>query len=218
MKKNPEKTAATKERLKNAFWDAYSEKPLNKITVREVSQRAGCNRSTFYTYYKDIYDILEQTEDEIMEMLEQGRKVKLNMLDPDEYRRDMAYFGGFLQSNRKCLTVLFEENGDPKLSHRIWKMLRERLTEDMSNADIALPPEMYSYIAEYIINAHAGVLALWLKRGCDVPFETLVDILFKMVGVGVVPVLLGEKNSYEQLADIVADKIKEKLGYEEDKK
>lgn len=212
MKKDPERTAATREKLKNAFWDIYSEKPLNTITVSEVTKRAGFNRSTFYTYYKDIYEILEQTEDEILKMLENGRYVKFNMLDREEYRRDMMFFGDFLQKNKKCLTILFGENGDPKLSHRIWSMMRQKLVDDLSAIENSMDPVICEYVAEYIVNAHAGAVMMWLKRGCDIPFEALVDTLFRMASGGVVPVILGEKNPYEQLADIVVKRIKEDFG------
>lgn len=223
MKKNPEQTAATREKLKNAFWDIYSEKPLTAITVSEVAKRAGFNRSTFYTYYKDIYEILEQTENEILTMLENGRHVKFNMLNEQEYRKDMAYFGDFLHRNRKCLTILFGENGDPKLSHRIWGMMRSKLVEDMTEVAGGKDPAVLEYIAEYIVNAHAGAVVMWLKRGCDIPFETLVDTLFCMASGGVVPLIIGEKNPYEHLADMVVKRIREDFGEEisaikEDKK
>lgn len=37
MKKNPEKTAQTKEALKTAFWTLYKNKPITKITVLDVT-------------------------------------------------------------------------------------------------------------------------------------------------------------------------------------
>lgn len=214
MKKNPEQTAATREKLKNAFWDIYSEKPLKSITVNEVASRAGYNRSTFYTYYKDIYDILEQTEEEILKMLENGRTVKFNMVDRAEYQKSMMNFGDFFKKNQKCLTILFGENGDPKLSCRIWNMTREKLIEDISGIDNKLDPVMYKYVAEYIVNSHAGAVMMWLRNGCDIPFEQLVDILFSMTSSGIVPVVLGDSNPYEKLADIVVKRIRENFDKE----
>ena len=50
--------------------------PIEKITVKEVSERAEVNRSTFYAYYKDVYDILEQAEEEIISALLSEQKWK----------------------------------------------------------------------------------------------------------------------------------------------
>ena len=43
-----------------AFWNLYEYKHINKITVTELMNKAGYHRSVFYSYFKDIYDLLEQ--------------------------------------------------------------------------------------------------------------------------------------------------------------
>ena len=46
----------TKENLVEAFWTLYKDKPLEKITVKEITDKAGYNRGTFYSYFKDTYE------------------------------------------------------------------------------------------------------------------------------------------------------------------
>ncbi len=43
-------------RLDHAFLKLYYDKPIEKITIREITDLAGCNRRTYYNYYEDIYD------------------------------------------------------------------------------------------------------------------------------------------------------------------
>lgn len=53
--------------IKKATIELLSEKKdINKITVSEIVDRAEINRGTFYNHYKDIEDVLNQIEDEIM--------------------------------------------------------------------------------------------------------------------------------------------------------
>ena len=66
MKKQPELTAQTKENLMEAFWQIYCEKRIEKITVKEITMKAGYNRSTFYEYFTDVYDVLEQIENSLI--------------------------------------------------------------------------------------------------------------------------------------------------------
>lgn len=47
----------TKNNLIEAFWSIYKVKPLPKITVKEITDKAGYNRGTFYTYFSDINEI-----------------------------------------------------------------------------------------------------------------------------------------------------------------
>lgn len=55
----------TKAKIKEAFFKLlYERKTASKITVKELCQEAGIQRSTFYIHYKDIYDI----EDSIIEL------------------------------------------------------------------------------------------------------------------------------------------------------
>lgn len=65
MGKKPQVSAATKEKLKNAFWYLYQTRPIETISIKEITDAAGVNRGTFYLYYKDIYDILHQIEERI---------------------------------------------------------------------------------------------------------------------------------------------------------
>lgn len=46
----------TKLVIKDAFISLLKEKPLNKVTVKEICALAGINRATFYRYYCDFTD------------------------------------------------------------------------------------------------------------------------------------------------------------------
>ena len=50
----------TKLRFAQALRDIMNEKPLDKITVREIADDCGINRNTFYYHYHDIFDLLEK--------------------------------------------------------------------------------------------------------------------------------------------------------------
>ena len=54
----------TKENIIIAFWEIYREKSINKITIKELMDKAGYHRSVFYTYFKNIYDLLEQEQED----------------------------------------------------------------------------------------------------------------------------------------------------------
>ena len=54
----------TKKSIINAFIELRASKPLEKITIKELSDLAFINKATFYTHYKDIYDLAEQLENE----------------------------------------------------------------------------------------------------------------------------------------------------------
>ncbi|MBO5032547.1 MAG: TetR/AcrR family transcriptional regulator [Lachnospiraceae bacterium] len=59
----------TRRSIINAFIELRSRKPLEKITVKELAELAFINKATFYSHYKDIYDLSEQLENETIDMI-----------------------------------------------------------------------------------------------------------------------------------------------------
>lgn len=57
----------TKRSIINAFLELRTKKPIEKITVKELSEMAFINKATFYLHYNDIYDLSEQLENEILD-------------------------------------------------------------------------------------------------------------------------------------------------------
>lgn len=48
----------TKTAIMEAFTELLNESPLDKIRVKDIVNRCGINRNTFYYYYHDIYELL----------------------------------------------------------------------------------------------------------------------------------------------------------------
>ena len=59
MRKQPEVTERTRAALREAFWELYAGDgttpglPVERISVRAITDRAGFNRATFYLYFHD---------------------------------------------------------------------------------------------------------------------------------------------------------------------
>ena len=85
MKKQPEITEATRKNICDTFWQLYKEKPLERITVGALTEKAGIHRSTFYRYFHDVYEIHESMMEEelfhyqtyLMSMVTAGSSVDL---------------------------------------------------------------------------------------------------------------------------------------------
>ena len=53
------KSDQTKHMLTASLKKIMAQKPLNKISIREICEDCGVNRQTFYYHFNDIYDQLE---------------------------------------------------------------------------------------------------------------------------------------------------------------
>lgn len=53
--------------LISAFEIVFRNKPLDRISVKDITDAAGYNRSTFYLYFRDIYDLADAYEESVLE-------------------------------------------------------------------------------------------------------------------------------------------------------
>lgn len=104
--------AATKNRIKQKFWALYKENRINKITVRQVAEAAGIHRATFYIHYKDVYEIIEEIEDELLADLKgldisdadsEAGLIKIGKVYFDEYRDKWDYLHILVREQRDSL-------------------------------------------------------------------------------------------------------------------
>ena len=63
------RTERTKNSIKNAYLELRKQKPLEKISVKELAELAYINKATFYTHYRDIFDLADQLENEFFDSI-----------------------------------------------------------------------------------------------------------------------------------------------------
>ena len=61
MNKTESKYFYTAELMNQALLSLLEKKDIEFITVTEITKKAGVNRSTFYLHYDNIYELLEET-------------------------------------------------------------------------------------------------------------------------------------------------------------
>ena len=59
----------TKRAIRNAFAELLSTKDIAEITIKEIADAADINRKTFYSYYRDVYQIVDEIENEVVHTL-----------------------------------------------------------------------------------------------------------------------------------------------------
>lgn len=104
----------------------YAEKSIKDITVKELCESVDINRGTFYLHYKDIYDMLEQTEQELLEQFEQVFKNYHPDHTPDfPYPLFVEIFQIIDQNSNLCCALL-SPNGDISFSVKIKKLFEHQ--------------------------------------------------------------------------------------------
>ena len=67
----------TKNAIRRAFIQLLNERPLDKISIKDIAEKGAVNRNTFYYYYADIYALVE----DILQLEIQDFQSKLRRYD-----------------------------------------------------------------------------------------------------------------------------------------
>ena len=100
---------------------------IEKITVREITERAGYNRATFYLYFRDVYDLFEQLEDEILSQVRALVDNRLLAGDTLDFSNHMGFIVGLAQRFDGYMPRLIA--GDPSFGERLKQIIAGRASE-----------------------------------------------------------------------------------------
>lgn len=117
----------TERGIKNAFIELRSKKPLEKITVRELCELACINKSTFYSHYKDIYDLSDHIEADVVRSITNSISHAENIMEnPAEFTRElfMAYL-----AQSSLTAILFSGKQRNHLADKIEASIKEMIFE-----------------------------------------------------------------------------------------
>ena len=91
-------TEVTKRLMADALKQLMTKKPLNKITIREITEDCGVNRQTFYYHFEDIYDLMRwMFRQEALALLDQREGVVI-------WQDGLLQLFRYLEENREvCL-------------------------------------------------------------------------------------------------------------------
>ncbi len=164
----------TKERFKKAFFALYAEKKIEKITIKEVAELAGFNRGTFYLYYKSIYDLLQKSEQELLDdfakMLDLNVKFYFGLIDaPDESMLSNSI------EHTEYIRILNSENGDPRFKSRMKNIIKDAYRKHINQNNTVV--SKVEYLLEYVVEANMSIFQYWfMNRDKDFPRISLKDI------------------------------------------
>lgn len=179
MNKRPELTDQTRRNLRTAFWSLYAQKPLEKISVREITALAGYNRGTFYLYYQDVYDLLAQIEDELLDELQRLLEERLPRVLEHDLEQYMSFVVEINLIHAEYGAVLLGSRGDPRFAARFKALLAPVLRRYLL-AGGGFSPEEEELLLEYHLSGLQAMLARWLQDPGRMSLEQFVGLILRM--------------------------------------
>jgi AcrR family transcriptional regulator len=182
MRKRKEITAQTKQNIMDAFWALYCERKIEKITIRDIMDKAGYNRGTFYEYFTDVYDVLEYLENSLIPSLDELPPVST---PSGNLGMPLDMFLKLYEQNSKYYSVLLGDKGDPAFASKLKNSIKPsimKVFEDNPDVDI----KELDYILEYTLSAMIGIMSFWFKQTDAPKSDKLFQLVHQLMENGVI--------------------------------
>lgn len=174
--KSRKNSAKTKELIKKTFLNLYDKNTIDKISIRKLCEIIGINRSTFYLYYTDIYNLLEQIEKEKAEILASSMSKALPLVMDG---KDFSAFlpdEDFVKKNEEWLKSLVIPYGKSNIIRRVVNLLKASACEYIDVDVSRIDPEL-NYALEYMLTADVGMFEAWLRNNKDIEIDKLKKLI-----------------------------------------
>ena len=178
MKEN-RRIQMTKKLLKESVFELMEQKPLNKITIKEICENADVNRTTFYKYYGDQYMLVKDAEDELLKKTSEFLK---SLSSDEEKTKLLEEFLTYVRNNGDTFRILLDRNSDTDFRLRLMNVAMEKVMAEKYEPRIR--NEDKKYIFCMIIMGAINTIGLWIDSKFDMPEDEVSSLMYKFVLTG----------------------------------
>ena len=184
MTKKEEQSRRSKESICEALLHCLDEEPFRKITVKKIIERAGVNRSTFYKYFLDKYDLLDYYIGQVKDEFIREKNYDFVHARSDEINNPVygTYFReseAFIRKNSEIYRILWNSDIGCDLFAEMQEIQKNNIFHAMQSdpfyTDEKLP---YALLyADLFSSTFMITIRCWIEHQDTVEFADTSDIM-----------------------------------------
>ena len=192
MKTEDRRDRARKKAVHETMLALLSEKKLSQISIVELTTLADINRKTFYNHYSDLYAVVGEIEDEIVEGLQELLEKNLpdnlaeHSLTPkemDELAAEIAvpFFTALIEALKvsSSYPVIIQNcEGHCHIQQKIADMEKEMLLRFLDDRTKNIG--MLDYYVTFLVEGASGVINRWSRDGFRTPTDELAEFFKRL--------------------------------------
>lgn len=185
--KQDRRVAKTRRAIRVAFISLMCEKDLDRITVKEIAERADVDRKTVYNYYDSVNGILDELENEIVSDFEERTKeLDYGVEDPLEF---FIVLTELLNSNIELYYQLMNIKTNTGLMEKIFSYLREKIEKSLLSSGV-VEPQKAALATEFITAGMFFSYRSWFQSNREIPLAEISKGIGTLVTDGINKYLL----------------------------
>ena len=186
MKRNESKYFNTAIKMDEALLSLLEKKDFEFITVKEVCDTAGFNRSTFYLHYENTCDLLRETTQYILDKhfsyYDVDKKDLIRKLDNFERtelifitREYLVPYLTFIKENRRIFTLAIKQYRVMNMDEVYSKMFKYIFEPIL--VQFGIPPKERPYIIKFYLTGIFAIVMEWLDDDCNDDMDFIIKII-----------------------------------------
>ncbi len=189
MNKNESKYFKSAEKMHTALLTLLDSKDFELISVKEICETAGVNRSTFYLHYDNVNDLLQETVEAVYkDFFGRFGAEGPGALDIDEKNEDELFlvtpkylmpYLDFVEENRKLFYLMYEKNemmGAVKTYETWFKTIFGPIL-----TRFGVPQKEQPLIMVFYLKGIIGVVTEWVRGGCSESKDEIISVIQKCI-------------------------------------
>ena len=151
----------TKEVIIRTLLELLNEKPLAKITVKDIVERCGVNRNTFYYHFRDIPDVMYFT------LKREVDRIMSSQMEIGSFMEGLVLLVERMGENKKAILHLYR-SADKEIMAKYLRELAEYIITQYAGKDselMRIPEEDRKLLMHYEKCVIVGMLLDWMDQG-----------------------------------------------------
>ena len=161
----------TKKALLVAFGELLEEKPFNKITITDITEKCGLNRMTFYYHFDNIYELM------IWGLEMQMREVSHDYINYENWKTGYLKVFYFALERKVYIKKIFQTIEQENLEHYLNKIAERMVLAVIEDKDRErqLSEDDKLFTAQICAYVLVGILVSWVSRGMKETPEIIIQ-------------------------------------------
>ncbi len=163
----------TKLALEESLKKLLRQKPVDKITIQDLTTDCGISRMAFYYHFKDIYDLVEWV------CVEDGKRALQGKKTYDSWQEGLTQIFEAVLENKPFIMNVYRAVDKEKIESYLYKLtysLVEGVVEEKSTGSMVTPEEK-SLIAGFYMYGFVGIMLDWVQKGMQEDYQQIVENL-----------------------------------------
>lgn len=183
MSKDP-RAKQTDELIVRTFLEIMQKKPLNKITVKEICDKAQINRTTFYKHYLDVYDLNEKIEKGLFE----SYYGLFEVLETNGIEQGIIEMLSRIKQNADTYKLLFGANKNSFFNEKLAEFIYNEITPLLCETPLFGKQVENVWFYNFLVWGCGGFVHNWVTNGMQEPVEDVAAFMEKMIANNIKPI------------------------------